>query len=324
MLGQPALIAGHDRGDAQGIALLAQEGVAAIARAVGPDLPALGEVDDVFGLVAGPGDILLAGGQRRAERVDSRHKKAVLSHLVEGGFAHPGHDAHGYGYVGAVGDLDAERADFRSQRTHAEGHDIHGAATHAAVEQALQGPAHFRGFLPVVGRAGVLGLLGADERAAFHPRHILGIGVGQEGVGPDLGVQRPHGAGGHQLGGQARPLLVRTIAPVDPVGLGQGGDLGHPINQGAVLGRGRLEALDSGDGDVALSHGRRRSMRRGGIFWTQMHHRSADRKNRFRGDVVAPWRILSGQAGPGSGPTGGLHDRRIGQGSGTGRAIRHR
>ena len=210
-------------------------------------------------LVAGPGHVRLAGRQRRAERVDGRHEKAVLAELVEGGLAHPGHDAHRYGDIGAVGDLDAKRADFRPQRAHAEGHDIKGAAAHAAVEQALQGVAHLRGLLPVVGRAGVLGLLGTDEGAAFHPRHVLGVGVGQEGVGPNLRVQRPHGSSGHQPGRQARPFLVRTIAPVDPVRLGQGRDLGHPANQASVLGRGRLKTLDSGDGDVALSHRRRRS-----------------------------------------------------------------
>ena len=34
VLGQPAVVAGHDRGDAQGEALLAEQGVAAVARAV--------------------------------------------------------------------------------------------------------------------------------------------------------------------------------------------------------------------------------------------------------------------------------------------------
>jgi hypothetical protein len=42
------VVAGHGRGDAQREALLAQQGVAAVARAVGPDLPGLGEVDDVL------------------------------------------------------------------------------------------------------------------------------------------------------------------------------------------------------------------------------------------------------------------------------------
>ena len=60
MLGQPALVAGHHRGDAQRVALLAQQRVAAVARAVGPDLPGLREVRDVLGLVARPRHVRLA------------------------------------------------------------------------------------------------------------------------------------------------------------------------------------------------------------------------------------------------------------------------
>ena len=66
VLGQPALVAGHHRRDPQGEALLAEQGVAAIARAERPDLAVLREVDDVLGLVAGPGDVVLAVRERRA------------------------------------------------------------------------------------------------------------------------------------------------------------------------------------------------------------------------------------------------------------------
>ena len=61
VLGQPALVAGHRRGDAQREALLAEQRVAAVAGAEGPDLPRLGEVDDVLVVrVAGPGNVLVA------------------------------------------------------------------------------------------------------------------------------------------------------------------------------------------------------------------------------------------------------------------------
>src|SRR6266851_4471932 len=69
VLGHPALVAGDVGGDAQGKALLAEEGVAAVARAVAPDLAGLGEVDDVLLVVAGPGNILLSRRQRRTDRV---------------------------------------------------------------------------------------------------------------------------------------------------------------------------------------------------------------------------------------------------------------
>ena len=48
VLGHPALVARHHRGDSQREALLAQQRVTAVARAVGDDLARLGEVDDVL------------------------------------------------------------------------------------------------------------------------------------------------------------------------------------------------------------------------------------------------------------------------------------
>ena len=44
VLGEPALVVGHRRGDPQRVALLAQQRVAAVAGAVAPDLAGLGEV----------------------------------------------------------------------------------------------------------------------------------------------------------------------------------------------------------------------------------------------------------------------------------------
>ena len=65
VLGQPALVAGHHRGDPQREALLAEQRVAAVARAEGPDLAGLGEVDDVLVVgVARPRHVLRAVGQR--------------------------------------------------------------------------------------------------------------------------------------------------------------------------------------------------------------------------------------------------------------------
>jgi hypothetical protein len=100
VLGEPALVAGHDRGDAQGEALLAQQGVAAVARAVGPDFARLREVDDPLVVVAGPRHVGLAGVERRAQGVDGRHEETVVAQLVERGLAHAGHHPHRNGDVG--------------------------------------------------------------------------------------------------------------------------------------------------------------------------------------------------------------------------------
>ena len=60
VLGHPAVVARDVRGDPQPEALLPQQRVSTVSRAVGPDLPSLREVDDVLVVVARPGHILLA------------------------------------------------------------------------------------------------------------------------------------------------------------------------------------------------------------------------------------------------------------------------
>ena len=85
MLGHPAGVAGHHRGDAQREALLAQQGVAAVARAERDDLAGLGEVDDVLVLgVTGPGHVRLTGFERRPHRVQAGYELAVVAEHLEG------------------------------------------------------------------------------------------------------------------------------------------------------------------------------------------------------------------------------------------------
>jgi len=69
VFGHPALVACDVGCDAQGETLLAQQGVASVAGAVGPDLARLRIVDDVLEVVTRPGDVLLAGLERRADGV---------------------------------------------------------------------------------------------------------------------------------------------------------------------------------------------------------------------------------------------------------------
>ena len=95
VLGHPALVARDVAGDAQSKALLAQQGVAAVTRAIRPDLAALGKMDDVFCFVAGPGNVLLAGFERHADGVHAGHNAFhILVDLGEDRCADAGHDAH--------------------------------------------------------------------------------------------------------------------------------------------------------------------------------------------------------------------------------------
>ena len=79
VLGEPALVARHRRGDPQRVALLAQQGVAAVAGAEAPDQALLGEVRDVLGVVARPRRRPLARLERGAERVQRRGRSRLAS-----------------------------------------------------------------------------------------------------------------------------------------------------------------------------------------------------------------------------------------------------
>ena len=69
-----------------------------------------------------------------------------------------------------------------AERAHREGHDVHRAALHAALEEAVQHLAHLGRVAPVVGRAGVLLGLRADEGAVLDPGDVGGVGEGEVGV----------------------------------------------------------------------------------------------------------------------------------------------
>ena len=102
VLGQPAFVAAHDGGDAQRKTFFAQQGIAAVAGAVRPDLTRFRVMHDVLGLVAGPCDVFLPGCQRRAHSVNARHEIALRTQHVIHGTAHARHELHVHRHVGAV------------------------------------------------------------------------------------------------------------------------------------------------------------------------------------------------------------------------------
>src|SRR6185369_3701889 len=87
---------------------------------------------------------------------------------------------------------------------------------------------------PVVRWARILRALAADEGAVLHARHVARMRARQVRVGPALLGEPGEGAGRDQLGAEPVVFLFRTVAPDNPLGLGQAGDFGYPLTQPAV------------------------------------------------------------------------------------------
>ena len=199
VLGQPAFVAAHGGGNAQRKAFLAEQRIAAVAGAIRPDFTRLWVMHDVLGLVARPFHVRLAGSERRAHGVHAGHKVAIGAQHVENRLAHARHDLHVNGDIGAVRKLDADMRNRRAQRAHAEGHNVHGAAAHGAVEQRLQGAAHLGRGHPVVGRTGVFFFVRTDVGAVFHARHVARVALRQKAVRAFRRVELFEGAAIDQL-----------------------------------------------------------------------------------------------------------------------------
>ena len=122
-----------DRGDPQREALLAQQRVAAVARAVGPDLARLGVVDDVLDLgVRRPRHVLLAVGSSGAP-TECTHGTNSPSSPSTSSAAAPMRVmiriVHRRRRRESV-QLHADLRLVRAQRAHRERHDVHRAALH--------------------------------------------------------------------------------------------------------------------------------------------------------------------------------------------------
>ena len=190
---------------------------------------------DVFGLVAWPGHVLLACGQWCAHGVKAGHKFAFDTQHVIHGLAHSGHDFHVDGDIGAVRQLNANVRDRRAQWAHAEGHNIHGAALHAAVKQWVQGGAHFNRIRPVIGWASVFFFGGTDVSAVFNPGHVGWVAARQKAVWAFAGAELFKRSRIDQLLAQTLVFSVAAIAPVNGIRLAQGGHVGDPGNQFCVF-----------------------------------------------------------------------------------------
>ena len=232
VLGKPSLVASHHRSDAQRQAFLAEQRVAAIARAKAPYLARLGKMDDVLVIaIAWPRRVARARREWRADRVHAGNERAVLVQHIEHGAAHSRHDPHARRDIGTVGQLNADVRDRTAERSHRKRHDVQRASAHRAVEQAAERPPHLVGRHPVVRRAGVVFALAANERAILDARDVARIRQREIAVRPLGRIQPDQRPLLDHLRAQPVVLGFAAVAPRDRFGLGERGELAHPAEQ---------------------------------------------------------------------------------------------
>ena len=119
--------------------------------------------------------------------------------------------------------------DRRAERPHAEGDDIDSPAAHRAREQAVERSAHDLRVHPIVIRTGV-DSVGKEQMKvrSLDTRDVGGIGTAKIGIRALGLVELDEGAALHHLGAEAVIFFLRTVAPIDPIGLTLRRDLVDP------------------------------------------------------------------------------------------------
>ena len=161
VLGEPALLARLPGAEAEGVALLAEQRVAAIARADAPDQALLGKMRDEA-----------AVRREVAEGMRARDEVLAMTHVRERALSHPGHHVHARDDVGAVGDLTPTRL-TPSQPVHQIRDNVHGAPAHRPLSSRRRADARPPG-QPVLGGP-ASSTDGSRYRELFGARHVARI-----------------------------------------------------------------------------------------------------------------------------------------------------
>jgi hypothetical protein len=202
------------------MALLAQQRVAAVARADALDRELFGEMHDEAAVRI-----------EIADRVQAPHERALALDAAQGRIAHARHDAHVRDDVRAVCDLDAATGERRVDRAHAVRDDVHRAPAHRALEQRIDLAVSFLRLQPVIVRAGVVARARAHEREVLDAGDVRRVGAVQVTIRVGRRVELAKIAAGEHRCDQARVLGLGPRAPVNRIRLRESRDFFNPALQ---------------------------------------------------------------------------------------------
>ena len=149
---------------------------------------------------------------------------------------HPGHDPHIEDDIGAVGQLDADFTERGADRPHRERDNIHCPPLHAILENVTRAPIAFVRQQPVIGRAGVAFIPGADIGQMLGAGDVIEGGAVVNAAGQFFLVELDQLAGLERFFFQPVFFRLRSVAPDDAVRFAQLGALAHPFSQFFVFG----------------------------------------------------------------------------------------
>ena len=202
------------------MALLAQQGVAAIAGAEALDGERFREVHDEAAV-----RVEFAGGMQ------ALHVRAVGGNALQCCLAHARHEAHVDDHIGGVGNLDAATRIRGANRAHAIGHYIKRASAHATGEQGIHGGVCLHGIHPRVVGASVFLLFGADEGEVFYARDVGRMRAVEMATREGVAIQRQEVTGLLKARDQRSVFFGGAVAPVNLVRLRVPGGFFHPLHQ---------------------------------------------------------------------------------------------
>ncbi len=166
----------------------------------------------------------------------ARHEKIFFSQQIENALTHTGHDSHIEDGVRRIRYLYPILRNGRPQGTHAKWDHVHDPSFHATFEKPFQASPHFPGFLPIIGRSGVILTVTAYKGSTFHPSDVSRIRTHEITIGPFILIKFDHGALPYHQPAKFVRLGIGSVTPMDFLGGAHFHHLVQPLQQSDVLG----------------------------------------------------------------------------------------